>query len=144
MNRAKRKPFFVTGPHNALLAAGVIGCIFFFDGVISAFGVDYNMRILDVQSVCEQPLNNRCAYQYLVEQGGGTLNKINFPGYMFRDSELVVGNKIQKSRFSFEYQVNDKLVHWSFACHYVTILVLSLFVLGLWRYSTPDSRIRIS
>ena len=139
-----RKPFFVTGPHNALLVAGIVGFLFFFDGIISAFNVGYDMRILEVQPVCEQPLNNRCVYQYSVEQGNGTLSKIKLPGYMFSDSELAVGNKIKKSRYSFEYQVNEKLVSWGFSGHYLTIFVLSLFALSLWRYSTPDSKISVS
>ena len=139
-----RKPFFVTGPHNVLLAASIVGCLFSFDGVISTFRVDYDIRIMEVKSVCEQPLNNRCVFQYSVEQGNGTLNKINLPGYMFRDSELAAGNKIKKSRFSFEYRVNDKLVSWGFVGHYLTILALSLLALGLWRYLTPDLRMNVS
>ena len=144
MNISIRKRYFVTGPHNILLVGSIVGCLYFFYGVISAFVVDYDMRILNVQTICEQPLNNRCVYQYSIDKGDGSLNNIEFTGYLFRDSELVVGNQIKKSKFSFVYQVNGNIVSWGYAWHYLTFFIFSIFALVLWRYSTPEMELDIS
>ncbi len=125
------------GPHNIFFVAGIIGFLICLEGLFCELYFDYDIRILGVQLICEQPLNNRCFYQYLVKQGDGTLNRVKFHGYMFRDNELVVGNTIKKDKLSFEYQVNGSKVSWEFAGHYVTILLFSVLVFALWRRLTP-------
>lgn len=135
-----RKPFFVTGSHNILLVASIVGCLIFLAAVFHQLYSDYEIRILAIENVCEQPLNNRCQYLYLVEHKDRTLSKISFDIYMFRKDELAVGNSIKKDKFSFEYQLNGNKMVWGFASHYLSILFFSLLALGLWRCLTPNQR----
>jgi hypothetical protein len=130
-----RKPFFVTGPHNILFVAGIVGCLFFLQAIFHLWYFECEIRILSIELVCQQPLNNRCQYEYLGQYKDGTLSKVDL-AYMFRRDELAIGDSVKKDKFSFEYQLNGKKIVWEFANHYLSILFFSLLVLGLWRYLT--------
>ena len=130
-----RKPFFVTGLHNFFFAAGIVGCFIFLQAALHTWYFECEIRVLKIELVCQQPLNNRCQYEYLGEYKDGTLSKIDF-AYLFRTGELTVGDSVKKDKFSFEYQLNRKKMVWEFASHYLSILFFSLVALGLWRYLT--------
>lgn len=136
-----RKPFFVTGPHNIVFVAAIVGCLICSAALFHQWYFESEIRILAVENACEQPLNNRCQYEYLAEHKDGTLSRISFDIYMFRKDELAVGSSIKKSKFSFEYQMNGRKMAWGFAGHYLKILFFSLLALGLWRYLTPKPEI---
>ena len=131
-----RKPFFVAGLHNILLVAGIVGCLIFLQATFHTWYFECEIRILEIELVCQQPLNNRCQYEYFGEYKDGTLSKIDF-AYLFGTGELTVGDSVKKNKFSFEYQLNGKKMVWEFASHYLKILFFSLLALGLWRYLTP-------
>lgn len=125
------------GPHNILFVASIVGVLFFLAALFHQLCFEYDFKILAIEIKCEQPLNNRCIYEYSVESKDGFLGKIELDGYMFRSEELVVGNSIKKNKLSFEYQVNGKKMVWGFGSRYLMILFFSLLALGLWRYLTP-------
>jgi hypothetical protein len=131
------KPFLVKGPHNVLLVAGLVGGLFFLGALFQQLFFEYDFRIMAIELKCQQPLNNRCIYEYSVMRKDGSLSKVELDGYMFRREELAVGNSIKKNKFSFEYQVNGERMVWGFADYYLWILLLSFCTLGLWRYLTP-------
>lgn len=131
-----RKPFFVTGLHNLFFAAGIVGCLIFLQATFHTWYFECEIRILKIELVCQQPLNNRCQYEYFGEHKDGTLSKIDF-AYLFGTGELTVRDSVKKDKFSFEYQLNGKKMVWGFASHYFSILFFSLLALGSWRYLTP-------
>jgi len=133
-----RTRLFVKGLHNVLLFLGVVGILLCVHGLYCEMFLDYNMRIMGIQIVCEQPLNNRCRSLYSIQRTDGTQETITtLYGSMFRDSEIVPGNTIKKAKFSFEYEVNGEKVGWAYAGHYLLVLLLSLIAIGLWRWFTP-------
>jgi hypothetical protein len=114
VTNAMRKPFFLKGPHNILLVAGIVGCLFLLKVLFDQLYSEYDFKILAIELNCQQPLNNRCTYEYSVKRKDGSLSKIGLSGYMFRSEELVVGNSIAKNKFSFGYQVNGEKSTWGF------------------------------
>ena len=135
-----RKPLFVTGLHNFFFAAGVVGCFIFLQAVFHQFYFECEIRILSIELVCQQPLNNRCQYGYWGKHKDGTLRKFDL-SYMFRRDELSVGDSVKKEKFGFVYQLNRKKMVWGVAGHYLKILAFSLLALGLWRYLTGRPQI---
>lgn len=104
--------------------------------------IAYDFKILAIENVCEKPLNNRCQYEYLIKNRDGISHKMSFSIYRFEDDELVVGNSIEKKKFSFKYKVNGNEVNWPFAGRYIVFLLTSFSMLALWRYLTISLRIR--
>lgn len=131
-----RKPFFVTGLHNFFFVAGIVGCLIFLQAIFHQWYFESEIRILAIELVCEQPLNNRCQYEYLGQHKDGTVSKVDL-AYMFKRAELAIGDSVKKDKFGFEYQLNGEKMVWGFASHYLSILFFSLLALGLWRYLTP-------
>jgi len=125
------KKLFEVGPHNILLGVGLIGCLIFCYGVFDVLWSELDVRIVKKETVCEQPLNNRCRYQYLVEHDGQH-QSISVSGYVFDPEDLVVGNSVKKGRFSFQYKVNGYTKTWPFAADCIGILLFSFLALGLW------------
>ncbi|MDB6008713.1 MAG: hypothetical protein JWL65_963 [Gammaproteobacteria bacterium] len=125
------KNIFEGGPHNILLGVGLIGCLIFCYGVFGVLCSELDVRVVEKKTMCEQPLNNRCRYQYLVEHDGQH-QIISVSGYVFDSGDLVVGSSVKKGRFSFEYQVNGYTKFWPFAADYIGILLFSFLALGLW------------
>jgi hypothetical protein len=132
-----RKPFFVSGPHNLLFVAGIVGCLICLRGVFLQLTYEYDFKVLAIGLKCQQPLNNRCVYEFSVMLKDGSVDEIQLEGYMFRHEEVAVGNTIKKGKFSFGYQVNGKRMNWAFAVNYLWVFLFSLSALGLWRNVTP-------
>jgi hypothetical protein len=135
------KNIFEAGPHNILLGVGLIGCSIFCYGVFDVLRSELDVRVVGKQTICEQPLNNRCRYQYSVEHDGQH-QIISVSGYVFDSDDLVVGNSVKKGQFSFKYKVNGYTKIWSFAADYIGILLFSFLAFGLWL--TPRIRLMIN
>ena len=130
------KPFFSSGLHNILLAVSILGFGICFEALFHQMFIAYDLKILAIENVCEKPLNNRCQYEYSIRNSDGISHKMSFGIYRFMDDELVVGNSIDKKKFSFKYKVNGKEKIWPFAGRYIVILLASLSMLALWRNLT--------
>jgi hypothetical protein len=131
-----KKPFFSKGPHNILFAAGIVGCLFFLEALFHQMYLEYDFRVLAIETKCEQPLNNRCIYKYSVKHKDGSVSKVELDGYLFREEELAVGNSIKKEKFSFEYLVNGERTVWGFANYFLLIFFASISSLWIWRHLT--------
>jgi hypothetical protein len=140
-NDSMPKKLFAVGPHNILLVVGLIGFLIFCYGVFDVLRSEMDARVVGKQTICEQPLNNRCRYQYLVEHNGQS-QTISVSGFVFALDDLVVGNSVKKGPLSFKYEVNGYTKTWPFAADYFGILLLSVFALGLWL--TPRIRLLIN
>jgi len=125
------KHIFEVGPHNILLGIGIIGCLIFCYGAFDVLFSELDVSVVEKETICEQPLNNRCRYQYLVEHNGQH-KIISVSGYLFDSEDLVAGNSVKKGRFSFKYRVNGYTKIWPFAADYFGILFFSFLALGLW------------
>jgi hypothetical protein len=134
------KSFFVQGPHNILLMAGILGCLMCIPALLNQWYFDSEVRILAIENVCQQPLNNRCQREYLVEHKDKTLSKISSSFFSFKSDDLAVGDSLTKHRFSFGYQVNGKAPTFGYTRRDSAILFLSLLALGLWRYFSLRKR----
>ena len=132
---------FVKGAHNLLLYIGVaiLGlCLY---GVLNVFWTGLDAQVLARESVCEQPLNNRCQYLYTLRKPDGEQLKTAMSAYIFDASDLAIGNYLKKNKFSFGYEVNGQKKSWPFFLHYLYLLLVSVFALGLWLL--PSVRVAI-
>ncbi|MET3109548.1 hypothetical protein AAKU58_004405 [Oxalobacteraceae bacterium GrIS 1.18] len=123
---------FIKGPHNILFILGIVGCLFFVEALVHQMYLDYDFQILDIKLKCEQPLNNRCVYEYMVRNKNNSINKIELDGFMFKKEELEVGYFIKKEKFSFEYRINGENKVWGFAKYHLLILLASFSALVFW------------
>lgn len=131
-----RKQLFIKGPHNILFVAGIVGLLFFLGALFNQLNFECDFSILSIETKCQQPLNNRCIYEYSVKSKSGLLSKIGLDGNLFVSEDLAVGKSIQKNKFSFVYQVDGKRTNWTFANYYLGIFFISILAFGLWRYLT--------
>lgn len=130
-----KNPLFVSGPHNLFLGAGIAACLISIQAIFHQWHSDYEFRILAIDQVCQQPLNNRCQYEYTAQHKDGTISKVDFV-YMIERKEVEVGNSIRKEKFQFEYILNEKNMAWSSARHYLSVLFFGILALGFWRFLT--------
>lgn len=112
----------------------------FLSAIFNQLNFECNFSILAIDIKCQQPLNNRCIYEYSVKNKDDLVRKIELDGNMFGTEDLAVGKSIQKEKFSFEYQVDGKKMVWRFANYYFWILSFSAMAFGLWRYLTLRRR----
>ena len=127
-------PFrLVAGPHNALLYVACIGLIWVASFAFSVFASNYDFIVLGSESVCEQPLNNRCQLEFKVRRSGASqVETRTFNMYEFRLEELAVGNRILKRPLSFSYFVNGQLTKWAHGTELLTILLFAAGALAVW------------
>lgn len=136
------KSLFEKGPHNLLLCLGIIGCIFFLYAVSDALYTELDARIVARETICAQPLNNRCRYQYTVRLRDGQQAKLEGSGFFFDPNDWVAGNVILKKKFSFVYSVNGEKKNWSFALNFIWLLLCSLLAFCLWLSSAVRLKIK--
>jgi hypothetical protein len=86
-----KKIFFIKGPHNILFVAGIVSALFCLEGLFDELYFECDFRILAIGLKCQQPLNNRCVYEYSVVHKDGSLRTIELNCYVFMQEELVVG-----------------------------------------------------
>ena len=132
------KHLFKNGYHNLFLAAAIFCSFVFFEELSNDLLSSYDMKILKVELVCEQPLNNRCDYQYWVQGNEGKNSRIQINGNLFGFDELVAGNTIKKNKFSFAYEVNGQESKSKSVTYLFRILLVILVLLSVWRYLTPQ------
>ena len=131
-SRVKTLPF-VDGLHNVLLYGATIATAWSVFATGNAFVAEERFDILGSESVCEQPLNNRCRTNYSVQDAGSSLARTYEPtGNLFSAGELTTGNKIQKARFSFTYLVNGQERHWGYGYDILITLLSSAVALTIW------------
>jgi len=131
-NSSISKQYFETGPHNILLFFSIIGFLIFLYATFNAFSSQLDIRIVSRETVCAQPLNNRCRYQYTVKETDGRQGPLLVSGFVYDADDLIAGNSIRKERYSFQYEVNGHPKFWPFATSVGGILLLSIAALALW------------
>lgn len=134
-------PLFEGGAHNLLLYLVIIGFVFFCYAVLDAWRTELDVRIVDRETVCAQPLNNRCRYQYTVTLPDKKSAKLTGSGFFFDPDDWVVGNLIRKNRFSFVYAVNGKEKIWPFVSNFIGLLFCNILAFRLWL--SPRVRLKI-
>ena len=127
----------VKGKHNILLVIGYFCLFFSYDITYYSIFVDYDFSVLSKEYVCEQPLNNRCEYEFLISNKNGDVNKSNLITFVFNLDELAIGNSLKKSKFSFKYYINGtKFTFGLYQYFWFTCFFSGLLILGLWCYLT--------
>ena len=116
-------------PSNALLIAGVVTLYMSIKPLATFYVDDYHYLITSKTLVCEQPLNNRCEYQFELKDPKGKIVTRTLHSYIFRANELTVGSNIEKRKGSFEYSVNGKTTTWG---HWRSSFILLLCTAILW------------
>ena len=101
-------------------------------GLSTVLYMDWNGEITAVKTECEQPLNNRCIQIYVLKLPNGQQKDVSIYGSIFDDRDLVIGNVIHKSQFSFSYEVNGKKKEWTYKFFYFKWLAASLLLGALW------------
>jgi hypothetical protein len=134
------KTLFIPGLHNVFLLIGVIGLLLCIESTYGAFFYDYEFRIISVEKICEQPLNNRCFNQYFIENKNKIKDKIIINSDIFRQNDLLPGNKIKKDKFTFSYYVNEKKMVWGDITYILNLQFFSLLMFVLWRYLNNSKR----
>ncbi|MEP6633649.1 MAG: hypothetical protein ABJA62_05510 [Luteimonas sp.] len=126
---------WISGFHNILLVIGVVSLFFIAEAFIHQWLLTCDAVIVKVSLVCEQPLNNRCQYEYIGRNESGDLSKIEL-GFTVNEDEVRPGDAIKKDKFGLKYYFNGRRHEWQFSSFYVQIFLLSLFSFFLWRYLT--------
>jgi hypothetical protein len=131
---------FFEGAHNVLVYIGVICCAVFLYGVFDVLDSELEIRVVSEEAICVQPLNNRCRYQYTVEEPDGQQVKMFVSGFVFDADDWAAGNLIKKKRFNFKYSVNGHSRVWPFAINYFCILLGGVFAIGIWLWISSTVR----
>jgi hypothetical protein len=96
------------------------------------FLFDWNVKIQSQELVCEQPLNNRCVTVFTFTDNSGNQIKTSLFIYLFGPEKLLVGDHIEKDRFTFGYKINGIEKFWG---HWETILkffMAGIILLAVW------------
>lgn len=132
------KLFFATGPHNMGYYVAFVVWIGSLSMATGQFCSSEEFTVLARSTECEQPLNNRCSNHFRIRDSGGLERAFEgLTAFRARESDLAVGNSIQKHRFHFDYLVNGQQATWSELPGVVVASILALVPFGLARFFTP-------
>jgi hypothetical protein len=123
---------FENGAHNFLFAFAFIGIFFCIYITAKMFLLDWDIKIIQHDLVCVEPLHNRCSMKIVTQDRDYVLNKISVFILLFDSDTLSVGNTIEKKGFSFSYKVNGEQRFWKHWTTIFKILLLSFIFLKLW------------
>ena len=126
---------FVAGVHNVFLAACAAGCVIFLQGVSHQWLFECNVKIVAINYVCQQPLNNRCQYEYIGQGRNGAVGTVDF-NYMAGRDQLAESDWVTKEKFGFDYRLNGQKMTWRSWSYYLRILFFGVISLFVWRYLT--------
>ena len=94
------------------------------------FRAEYNFRIENRFTQCEQSLNNRCDYVYRVRESTGEEHVVDLAEFRADSADLATGNSIQKRKSAFSYSVNGREVGWPQTSLFGAAMALALLLLG--------------
>lgn len=129
------RPFAKRGhPLNVLLYFGsllICGGIHTFLDVIS---LELNFEIDAASQVCEEPLHNRCFYQFGARREDGQRSIFKPPAYLFEFPDLQIGNVIVKHRGAFDYSVNGQSRSWPYWPNMGEALLAGTLLIVFWLF----------
>jgi hypothetical protein len=106
--------------------------------VTGQFISNEKFTVLSRRTECEQPLNNRCVNLFRIRDSDGLERDFNgLTAFRATESDLAVGNSLEKHRFHVDYLVNGQHVNWGELPGSVVASILALIAFGLARFFTP-------
>lgn len=122
------------------LIGGALLYSFLWMVAVDFISLDANFTILSKMKVCEQPLNNRCRDEYVVQTEKNEIIKYIPLGYEFNPGEIDIGNRLKKSRYSIYYEINGELERWPYIydVSFRIIIAFALISFGVFAYKKID------
>jgi hypothetical protein len=130
--RKVKRRFFISGIHNLFLFFGVAGLILTVGLAVHFILLRGDFVIVSHGLVCEQPLNNRCQYEFQVRMKDGTLGTFSPLANGVSLEKLTDGSSLAKERFSTTYSIDGVVMKWDGGWALTVYAAISAVLLGLW------------
>lgn len=122
-----------SGYHNYFLVIAIYTGFVFFQNVAQYFLTDYDVLITKIDLVCQQPLNNRCNYEWIGKEANGETKIVDLSSFS-AERVITVGDYINKKKFSLNFQLNGNDQGWSSGYYYLKFLIASVVSFIIWLY----------
>jgi hypothetical protein len=128
-----KKSIWKSGYHNYFLIIAIYTGFVFFQNVSKYFLTDYNVLIIKIDLVCQQPLNNRCNYEWIGKEINGETKAVDLSAFC-EENVIAVGDRINKKKLSLNFQLNGNDQGWPGGYFYLKFLIASVVSFIIWLY----------